>query len=70
MNEELIEAARDMTKYERLYGVLLSNFRFRLSAHLIEQCKEDFRSTIVYVLIDYVHLLSKGVYISTGLKVK
>ncbi|CAF1121281.1 unnamed protein product [Adineta ricciae] len=52
-NEELIEAARDMTK---------------LSAHLIEQCKEDFRSTIVYVLIDYVHLLSKGVYISTGLK--
>ncbi|UJR14390.1 hypothetical protein I4U23_001387 [Adineta vaga] len=53
MHDELIEAARDTTK---------------LAAHLIEQCKEDFRSTIVYVLIDYVHLLSKGVYISSNLK--
>ncbi|CAF3889134.1 unnamed protein product, partial [Rotaria magnacalcarata] len=51
--ENLIEAARDITK---------------LSAHLIEQCKEDFRSTIVYVLIDYVHLLSKGVFMSPALK--
>ncbi|CAF3953495.1 unnamed protein product [Rotaria sordida] len=51
--EDLIEAARDITK---------------LSAHLIEQCKDDFRSTIVYVLIDYVHLLSKGVFISPALK--
>ncbi|CAF5035108.1 unnamed protein product, partial [Rotaria sp. Silwood1] len=51
--ENLIEAARDITK---------------LSAHLIEQCKEDFRSTIVYVLIDYVHLLSKGVFLSPALK--
>ncbi|CAM4945783.1 unnamed protein product [Rotaria socialis] len=51
--EDLIEAARDITK---------------LSAHLIEQCKEDFRSTIVYVLIDYVHLLSKGVFMSSALK--
>ncbi|CAF3827857.1 unnamed protein product, partial [Adineta steineri] len=52
-NEKLIEAARDITK---------------LAAHLIEQCKEDFRSTIVYVLIDYVHLLSKGVFIAPTLK--
>lgn len=45
-------------------------FFWRLASHLIEQFKDDFRSTIVYVLIDYVHLLSKCRNLSADLKVK
>ncbi len=52
-----------------IYFIIIKFLIFRLAAHLIEQCKEDFRSTIIYVLIDYVHLLSKGVFISPILKV-
>lgn len=52
-NEQILEAARDTTK---------------LTAHLIEQCKDDFRSTLVYVLVDYIHSISKGVYLSPQLK--
>lgn len=51
--ENLVEAARETTT---------------LASHLIEQFKDDFRSTIVYVLIDYVHLLSKSRNLSADLK--
>ncbi|CAF0927301.1 unnamed protein product, partial [Didymodactylos carnosus] len=30
-----------------------------LSTHLVVQCREHFRSTIIYVILDYVSMLSK-----------